>query len=187
MVGDVNMRKTSNKSMDKTSKQKSTLKNSFKFLGISILMFIIFTIIDSSKTKEILHNFNDIIIKLIPTVVLIIVITFVMEYFLDTKKLIKYLGKHSGLKGWIIAILGGILSSGPMYVWYPLLKDLKDKGMKTGLIATFLYNRAIKIPLIPIIITYFGLKYSVILLITMGFASILQGFIIQKLIPTKQV
>jgi len=27
------------------------------------------------------------------------------------------------MKGWLIAILSGILSSGPIYLWYPLLAD----------------------------------------------------------------
>jgi len=77
--------------------------------------------------------------------------------------------------------LFGILSHGPIYVWYPLLKDLKEHGMRTGLVTVFLYNRAIKIPLLPIMIFYFGISFVIILSIYMIIASIFQGKIIEIL------
>lgn len=92
------------------------------------------------------------------------------------------MGKEKGVKGWLIAIGGGILSTGSIYMWYPLLKDLKEKGVRYGFISVFLYNRAIKIPLIPIIITYFGVKFVVVLTLVMVFVSIIQGLIIEKII-----
>ncbi len=70
-------------------------------------------------------------------------------------------------------------------MWYPLLSDLKDKGLNYGLISCFLYNRAIKIPLIPLAIIYFGFKYIFILTIVMIFISIIQGILIDKIIIKK--
>ena len=35
--------------------------------------------------------------------------------------------------------------------------------MRTGLMSVFLYNRAIKLPLLPLLIHYFGLIYTLIL------------------------
>ena len=51
--------------------------------------------------------------------------------------------------------------------------------MRTGLVAVFLYNRAIKIPLLPIMIYYFGIFFVIILCIFMVVASIFQGKIIE--------
>jgi uncharacterized membrane protein YraQ (UPF0718 family) len=73
----------------------------------------------------------------------------------------------------------GILSHGPIYVWYPLLRELREHGMRTSLVAAFLYNRAIKIPLLPLMIYYFGVIYVVVLLIFMIIASIVEGKIIE--------
>jgi len=72
-----------------------------------------------------------------------------------------------------------VLCHGPIYVWYPLLKDLKEHGMRTGLVAVFLYNRAIKLPLLPIMIFYFGVFFVIILRIYMVVVSIFQGKIIE--------
>ena len=79
---------------------------------------------------------------------------------------------NKGIREWIIAIVAGILSIGPGYVWYPILKDLRDKGVEDRFLVAFLYNRAIKIPWLPMLIFYFGWTYSVVLLIVMVIASI---------------
>ena len=101
--------------------------------------------------------------------------------FVKPKVLMKYLGKNSGFKGWIITIIAGILSSGPIYMWYPLLNDLQRHGMKSGLIAAFLYNRAIKFPLLPLLIVSFGIKYSLVLMTVMILISVVQGMITEKI------
>jgi len=75
-----------------------------------------------------------------------------------------------------------VLSTGPIYMWYPLLADLKNKGLSYGLIACFLYNRGIKITLLPIAIFYFGWKYVLVLSLAMIFVSIIQGILLNKLI-----
>jgi uncharacterized membrane protein YraQ (UPF0718 family) len=82
-------------------------------------------------------------------------------------------------------IVAGIVSSGPLYVWYPLLAELRDKGVGYGYLAAFLYNRAIKVPLLPVAIFYFGLKYIVVLTTLMIVFSIIQGIFINRIIPAE--
>lgn len=73
------------------------------------------------------------------------------------------------------------MSHGPIYAWYPLLKDLQDQGMKDSLIAVFLYNRSVKIPVLPVMIYYFGLSFAGVLLFWTIFASFIQGVVIDML------
>jgi uncharacterized membrane protein YraQ (UPF0718 family) len=109
----------------------------------------------------------------------------ITNYFVKHKTLVKYMGKKSGIKGWFISIVAGIISTGPIYMWYPLLSELEEQGVRKGLIAAFLYNRAIKIPLLPMIIVYFGLLFTVVLTIVMMIISVVQGLIIEKLMVVK--
>ena len=102
-----------------------------------------------------------------------------VNYYVSPRKIMKYLGEESGVKGWLLAIGGGIISHGPVYIWYPLMADLKSKGMRLELIATFIYNRAIKVPLLPFMITYFSWQFVVILTAVMIVASIVQGLIVE--------
>ena len=69
-----------------------------------------------------------------------------------------------------------------IYVWYPLLKDLQQKGVKDKFIVTFLYNRGIKLQWLPVLLIYFGWVYATTLLIVMAVFSVFQGFITEKLI-----
>ncbi len=172
--------------MSKKSK-KDTRNNSWYFLGIVIILYIISAILRPEKTLESLEYVLKIVRRIIPIIILVIVFMGLSNYFLNPKRISSYVGAESGAKGYLIAILTGVISHGPIYVWYTLLENLKDKGMKNGLIAVFLYNRAIKIPLLPLLIFYFGLKYSIILLVVMMFTSILQGIFMELVLenPTK--
>jgi len=68
-----------------------------------------------------------------------------------------------GIKGIILTATAGIISIGPIYAWYPLLKELREKGVGDPLIAIFLGNGAVKPFLLPMMIAYFGWTYVLIL------------------------
>ena len=151
------------------------------FLLVVIILYLVTIFLKFDAILPSLNFSLKILISVIPIFILVFIIMIVVNYYITPKSVNKYLGKSSGLKRWVIAIIGGIISTGPIYMWYPMLKELKKKGVNYGFIATFLYNRAIKLPLIPMIIFYFGLKYTIILMIVMILFSILQGMIIEKM------
>ena len=88
---------------------------------------------------------------------------------------LKAQGYHR-IPGIILSASAGIISTGPIYAWYPLLKDLREKGAGESSIAIFLYNRAVKPFLLPVMVGYFGWLYVVILTIIMVIASVIVGF-----------
>lgn len=122
---------------------------------------------------------GNIFIRIIPVLLLVILFMALIDYLLHPKTVAKYVGKGSGLKGWLLAVSTGIISHGPIYVWYPLLKELRDQGMRSGLIAAFLYCRAIKIPLLPLMVYYFGILFVIVLLPCIVIASLIEGEIIE--------
>ncbi len=161
------------------------IPKSWYFLIIIVLVYFLLSIFNRDIYLECLDFFSEIILKIIPIFVLVFVLMSLFNYFITPNFIIKHL-KEKGVKKWFFVILGGILSSGPVYMWYPLLADLKDKGLNYGLIACFLYNRAIKIPLIPLAIVYFSWQYIFILLMVMIFASIIQGILLERLMEIKK-
>ena len=163
--------------MIKEKKKKSRVNTSFGiiFLIAVIFLYIILFIFQPEKTILSLKITGKLLIRIAPLLLLVIVFMAIVNYFINPKKVLKYVGTGSGFKGWLIAMFMGIISHGPIYIWYPLLKDLKDKGMKNGLIAVFLYNRTIKIPLLPVMIYYFGATFVVVLLFYMLIASLIEG------------
>jgi len=160
------------------------LPGSWYFLGIMIFVFFLFSIFNQEIYFESLKFFTQIIYKIIPIFVLVFVLMSFTNYFITTNFIIKHL-KDKGMKKWFFVIIGGILSSGPIYMWYPLLADLRNKGLNYGLIACFLYNRSIKIPLIPLAVIYFSWEFIIVLLVVMILVSVIQGIMINKLMEVK--
>lgn len=161
------------------------LPGSWYFSGIVILIYFLLLILNQELCLTSLIIFTQIVYKIIPIFILVFVLMSLSNYFITPKLIMKHL-KDKGMKKWFFVIVGGILSSGPIYMWYPLLADLKHKGLSYGLIACFLYNRAIKIPLLPLAIIYFSWQYILILCFVMVFVSVIQGLIINKLMEGKK-
>ena len=75
----------------------------------------------------------------------------------------------------------GIISMGPIYAWYPLLKEMRKKGATNSLIAVFLGNRAVKPFLLPIMISYFGWVYVALLTLFTISGSLAVGYLVNTL------
>lgn len=167
---------------EKDSKKKKRYKlQGMYFLTIVIILYVIFFVFQPNRAYTTLKTSGALLIQIVPVLVLVIVCMGITNYFVKSRKILKYTSKESGIKGWLVAVSAGILSHGPIYVWYPLLKELRDHGMKNGLIAAFLYNRAIKIPLLPLMIYYFGPMFVLVLLIYMVIASVIEGNTIDRM------
>jgi len=156
-----------------------------KFLYAVIASFILLAIFDFGNITKIIDKFGTMLYKVIPIFMLVIFITAIINYFLKPKQIMKYFGKESGKKGILYALIGGIISHGPMYAWYPMLDDMRGHGLKFGLIATFMYARAVKIPLLPFMIGLFGITFTIIVNIYILIFALLQGKIIEILIKEK--
>jgi uncharacterized membrane protein YraQ (UPF0718 family) len=149
-------------------------------LSISII-YLTLGIIDIQVVRNALWVLGGLILRISPVLALVFGIMFLTNLLFETGGIVRMLGEGSGLRGWVFAVIGGIISSGPIYMWYPLLGDLKEKGMRESLIAAFLYNRAIKIPLVPMMVHYFGWSFAVILSLYMVIFSVLNGLAVERL------
>ena len=156
------------------------------FLITVTIFYVVLAILNVDMAEMAVIQLFKLIWKILPIFVLIFVLMFLSNLLLDAQKIIKYTGESAGVKGWVISILTGILSSGPIYMWYPLLSDLKDKGMKDAFITTFLYNRAVKIPLLPMMFYYFGLAFTIVLSIFMIIFSVINGLVVHKILNLKK-
>ncbi len=157
-----------------------------KFKGIKLLIlvgiiFILLAIFDSTHIGMIANKFSHMLYKVAPIFTLVILLTAIINYFLKPKQIMKHFGKDAGKMSTVYALIGGVLSHGPMYAWYPMLDDMRRHGLRDGLIATFMYGRAIKLPLLPFMIAMFGLGFTIILNLYIILFAILQGMAIDRL------
>jgi uncharacterized membrane protein YraQ (UPF0718 family) len=162
-------------------KRNGAKYNGIYFLGTVVFIYFLLFFFHPENIAKSLKISAVVLIKIFPSLLLIILLMGIMNHLVNPRTVSKYVGKGSGIKGWFLAIFTGMLSHGPVYAWYPLLRDLRNQGMKSGLIAAFLYNRAIKIPLLPLMIYYFGTRFVLIFTCYIVVASIVQGWIIQMI------
>ncbi len=174
--------KTLRKIPEKPKNKKRSGKGPWLFLGFSVLLFLVVLIIDKNKAFDAARYFYHLFLEIFPFLAVVFVLMVLTNLFLKTSTLVKYMGEGSGIKGWLIAVFAGIISIGAIYLWFPILRDMMDKGVKPGLIATFLYNRGIKLNWLPLMALYFGMKYVIVLTIVTILISVLQGIIIDFLI-----
>jgi uncharacterized membrane protein YraQ (UPF0718 family) len=137
-------------------------------------------IITASQTSKAMSYFVQLLDKVLPVLVLVFLLIFLIDFFINPKRVETYLGQKSGIKGWLVAIIGGILATGPIYAWYAVLSELKQKGMRASLVAVFLYSRAVKLPLLPLLVHYFGIRYTMVLVLYLVIFSLISGLVMER-------
>ena len=167
------------------SSKKPVFNRVFLFpLGILVTYAILFVVYPDKAGQAIRSSISVFLGMLVP-LVLVFFLMLLINLCLKPAAVARFLGKGSGIKGITLSALSGIISTGPTYAWYPMLKDLKQKGAGESPIAIFLYNRAVKPFLLPLMISYFGWVYVVTLTILMVLTSVIVGFAVSSLTSSK--
>lgn len=166
--------------------KKKRLSNSVRFLLVVIGIYIVVGFLNPLLVQQALDKTGSIFVKIIPILILVFSIIYVINRFLDVGKIQKHVGSDSGVRGWLYALIAGILISGPPYVLYPLFGDLQKKGMRNALLAVILYNRNVKIPFIPVMIYYFGAAFTIIVSVYIIILSLLNGILVELLVDKKR-
>jgi len=151
------------------------------FLALVLIAYGLLGLVNPSATAQSLTFFTHVMRQVLPILGLVFLLLFIANLVLKPKWIRRYLGSDSGIKGWVAAVLGGMLSLGPIYPWYAMLAELRQKGMRNALIAAFLYSRAVKLPLLPLMIHYFGSAYTLVLCCYLIIFSIISGIVIEKM------
>lgn len=168
--------------MQKLKQKINNLNAGVKFLSFIILIYIGLSVFKFNFFIASLDRFIILSLKILPSILGAFILIFVFNYILSDQKIKKYLTGEISWKKYILTVGLGILSSGPIYAWYPFLADLKEQGFKNSLVTIFLYNRAIKLPFIPLLIYYFSLEFVIVITILMIVFSIINGMIMDKIV-----
>jgi len=130
-----------------------------------------------SALQDILKN----IVEIVPVLFLAYVSIFIINIFVKPERVKRHLGHDAGFKGWLYAIFGSILISGPPYIILPILGKLKEHGVRYSFIAVFLNNKNVQPVFLPVMIYYFGWLFSVIISIYILIFSVLTGMILERM------
>ena len=164
-----------NKENVKEPKDKKALARMFIFPVCVLACYGIVCAIEPHKALIAMKTSGNLLLYIALPLVLVFLIMLALNLFVKPAQIVGLFGKGLRIKGIVFSAVAGIISMGPIYVWYPLLKNLREEGAGTGPITIFLYSRAVKPFLLPVMIAYFGWAYVVILTVLTVFSSIAIG------------
>jgi len=165
----------------KDNKQPKHKLNGRYLLPLVLLSYPLLYIYYPAQTIEALSKSLSTMLHLLPIFLVVIALMGIFSALINEKIIAKFLGKQSGIKGWVIALFGGILSHGSSYIWYQMLANLREQKVKDNLIITFLYTRAIKLPWLPLMVSYFGYAFTGLLIFYIILGALIQGLIVEKM------
>jgi len=140
------------------------------YLGVSIFYPVLI--------QESFEQFLFLLQQISWSLVFVIVFMYLFNVLISEKLIKKYLHGNVGWKQYLLVALVGVLSTGPIYLWFAYLSRMKEQGLDNGLISLFLYNRAIKLPFIPLMIEYFSVKITVVIVVFIFLFSFLNALLI---------
>jgi len=149
---------------------KKLFKNdAFQFLSLSVVITLFIYALNVSKGMIIAKTVYLTFFEVLDIIIAVSIFIGLFQVWVKPATIVKLLGKGSGLKGFILVCTFPILMGGSLFTVFPLLKTLKDKGARTGAIASFITAWGGKAPLLPLETKFLGWPFA---LVRLGFVVI---------------
>ncbi len=94
------------------------------------------------------------------TLVTVFIFVGLFQVWVREEFILKHLGEQSGFRGLFLGALLGTAIHGPLVGVFPLLKTLLNKGARLGVVIAIVSTWAIKLPMIPLELRFFGWKFT---------------------------
>jgi uncharacterized membrane protein YraQ (UPF0718 family) len=153
------------------------------FLAGVLLAWLAAAVLAPARVGPALDLFRQLLGEVLPALGLVFVLLFLANLFAERPWIERHLGREAGVRAWLVALAAGVLAAGPPWPWYALAGQFMRRGIAPGVAAAFLYARAVKLPLLPLLVHYFGLAYAVTLGIWLLLLAVLGGLAMERLAP----
>jgi len=151
----------------------------YLFMYFVLLLYFLISLFDFNYIIiSIIYFIKILITQIIPILFIVFLFIFIFNLLIQNEKIIKKISNSNSFTKYIFIILFWIISTWPVYMWYPIIEKLQKHGLWYEHVATFIYSRAIKIPFFAIMIFYFWIKYTLLFNFTILIFAILIWVII---------
>lgn len=118
----------------------------------------------------------------------IMILLGLMDVWVSRERMMKYMGKGSGLLGILLAIIIGSIGAGPMYAAFPFTAVLIKKGVRFSNIIIFMNAWCVtKIPTVLFEITYLGYEFTFLRLAINIPGIIIMGYIVERIMSDAEL
>ncbi|MEF8787439.1 MAG: permease [Planctomycetota bacterium] len=173
----------------KGGKSGSGGKSPARLLSFPLLMVVVYGILAllaPGSAWAALVASGRVLLQIAPALVVAFGVIVVLNMLVRPVHIRRFLGRGTKAKAFLLSSVAGILSMGPIYAWYPLLKELRNKGVSDSHLANFLGCRSVKIPLMPLMAAYFGLTFTVVVSIAVIVGAFVTGLVVAAVTGSKK-
>lgn len=174
--------------IEEEKEPKKKMIRDWVYLGIALLVMAILLSIYPEKTGPVLTTSRDYLMEMIWVLPAVMILLGLFKVWVSKEMVVEYMGKTSGFKGLLIAVVLGATPTGPLYVAFPLASTMLKKGARIMNVIVFLSAWAcIKLPQEMVELQFLGVDFMITrLVLTVGLVSVM-GFFIEKIIEQKEV
>lgn len=159
-----------------------------KLLLLVLITYLLLVILDIEKAYSSFNNSLYYLKEMLIVMPVVIIFTILISAWIPQKTIIKSLGNNSGVKGNLIAILIGMLSTGPIYAAFPIAGIIKQKGGSTQNVVIILSAWAvIKVPMLINEVKFLGFDFMITRWILTIIAIIIMAKLTEFLVDKKEI
>jgi uncharacterized membrane protein YraQ (UPF0718 family) len=158
--------------------------DTFWFLFLGFVITLVVYILNAEKGMIVAKTVYSTFFEVLDIIVAVSIFIGLFQVWVKPQTIVKLLGKGSGIKGFILVCTFPILMGGSLFTVFPLLKALKEKGARTGAIASFITAWGGKAPLLPLETKFLGWPFALLrlsLVVLFAFVmGILMDWVVEK-------
>lgn len=168
----------------KTAPPRRSIGGALFLTGVGLL-WLLAAVFEPARIAPALVLFQQLLAEVLPALGLVFGLLFLANLFAEKPWIERHLGRESGPRAWLYALAAGVLAAGPPWPWYALAGQFMQRGVSPGVAATFLFARSLKLPLLPLLMHYFGLAFTLILSFWLLVLAVSGGMLMQRLCGAK--
>jgi uncharacterized membrane protein YraQ (UPF0718 family) len=154
---------------------------SWLFLAAVLFTWLATALLRPENIRPALTLFTQLLGEVLPVLGLVFALLFLANLFAEKAWIERHLGPGRGARAWLLALAAGVLAAGPPWPWYALAGQFMQRGVRPGIAATFLFARSLKLPLLPLLVHFFGLAFTLSLSLWLLVLAFLGGWVMQQI------
>ncbi len=136
--------------------------DAFRYLFFSLGIALLIYAVEAKKGLIVVRTVYLTFFDVLDIIVAVSVFIGLFQVWVKPAAIVKWLGRGSGARGFILVCTFPIFMGGSLFTIFPLLKTLREKGARVGALASFITAWGGKAPLLPLETQFLGWPFAIL-------------------------
>jgi uncharacterized membrane protein YraQ (UPF0718 family) len=129
-------------------------------VSVTVLLYLWAAWASPQRALHALRSGGSILVSVVLLIAAVMGLVGLVQEWISRDAVARLLGRDSGPKALIIALVCGTLLIGPPYIIFPLLMTIRQHGARWAVVTSVLAAYAVKLPMIPLEVGFLGWPFS---------------------------